>query len=663
MQIDPASKGFLTVFITVIVGTIAFFIASIFLDFSSDLVVQEIKFENSAFHVDIKRFKSDKRYVIQVFNDKGTIAQEIFFGNDFGDKTVQVEAIENGYKIFTTSSNEMFLTLDKDEKNFASLKVKRRVESKEKILKDCLPLSNDENVNWYGGPEQKNQKYPIQHFRFSDYAYITKELDSAGIMERYWFSSRKFFILIDYETPLFIDQNEHEICFTAKKELPYYVHNNVFEFNYKIGVSTSMKELHVSVINKYLGKPKGGMPDERLIRYPIWNTWVEFGRQINESIVEEFAQKIVDHGFNHSLIDIDDFWEDCYGSGIVNTTNFGNLKALTNKLKSQGFIVGMWTHPFINKDCQPYYDEAVANNYLVKSHNGSTETSWWNSKTNQAAHFDFTNPAALSFYRRRLEAIQRDFGIDVFKFDAGETSWYPTDPKFERDWDISPSQITRAFVEMAADFGNKLEIRVGWGTQNLHVLVRMLDFDSRWTADNGLKSLIPTLFQFNFNGYVFVLPDMIGGNQYGADVITKELFIRWLQASTFMPSLQFSHAPWHFFEDTIEITKKFIQLHADHSDYILERFQLAIDKGEPVNVPLWWIDEDDYEAQTIDDQYLLGDKIMVAPVIMDGATTRKVYIPSGKWKDGNSDRVYEGKTWYNYSAPLDTLPYFIRVEA
>ena len=68
MRIDPASKGFLTVFITVIVGTIAFFIASIFLDFTGDLVVQEIKFKNSNFHIDVKRIKSDKRYVIQVFN-------------------------------------------------------------------------------------------------------------------------------------------------------------------------------------------------------------------------------------------------------------------------------------------------------------------------------------------------------------------------------------------------------------------------------------------------------------------------------------------------------------------------------------------------------------------------------------------------------------------
>jgi myogenesis-regulating glycosidase len=154
---------------------------------------------------------------------------------------------------------------------------------------------------------------------------------------------------------------------------------------------------------------------------------------------------------------------------------------------------------------------------------------------------------------------------------------------------------------MAADFGDDLEVRTGWGTQDLHIMVRMLDFDSRWSEKNGLKSLIPTLFQFNFNGYVFVLPDMIGGNQYGSDVITKELFIRWLQASVFMPSLQFSWAPWKFDNQTVQISKKFTELHEAHSDYIWERFKLAVSDGEPVNVPLWWLDEDDTEAQVIDD--------------------------------------------------------------
>lgn len=236
----------------------------------------------------------------------------------------------------------------------------------------------------------------------------------------------------------------------------------------------------------------------------------------------------------------------------------------------------MWVNTFINKNCEPYFSFARDNNYLVKSrHNGSISTSWWNSGFNEAAHVDFTNPDARNWYRQRLEAIQSTYGINIFKFDAGETSWFPQDPILSGDQNISPSQITRAFVEIASDFGNACEVRTGWGTQYLDLFVRMLDFDSRWSEKNGLKSLIPTLLQFNFNGYVFVLPDMIGGNRYGDDVMTKELFIRWLQASTFMPALQFSVVPWDFDAETVQISLQFTALHEQYSDLILERFRLA----------------------------------------------------------------------------------------
>lgn len=269
------------------------------------------------------------------------------------------------------------------------------------------------------------------------------------------------------------------------------------------------------------------------------------------------------------------------GATTVNQTTFPDLKALTTDLKSKGFIMGMWCHPFINKVCEPTFSYARDNNYLVKSYTGSVDTSWWNSGPNEATHVDFTNPEARSWFKRKLEAIQSTHGIDVFKFDAGETTWFPQDAKLTGDPNLSPSLMTRSFVEMASDFGTQLEVRSGWGTQHLKIFVRMLDFDSRWDEFNGLKSLIPTLIQFNMNGYVFVLPDMIGGNQYGEDVITKELFIRWLQASVFMPSLQFSWAPWRFDAETVQISRKFTELHELHSDYIIERFNLAVASGDP----------------------------------------------------------------------------------
>ena len=73
----------------------------------------------------------------------------------------------------------------------------------------------------------------------------------------------------------------------------------------------------------------------------------------------------------------------------------------------------------------------------------------------------------------------------------------------------------------------------------------MLDKDSKWGYDNGLQSLIPTLLHFGIVGYPFVLPDMIGGNAYGAKP-SAELFVRWMQANAFMPSVQFSIVPWDY---------------------------------------------------------------------------------------------------------------------
>lgn len=79
-----------------------------------------------------------------------------------------------------------------------------------------------------------------------------------------------------------------------------------------------------------------------------------------------------------------------------------------------------------------------------------------------------------------------------------------------------------------------------------------------------------------------------------------------------------------------------------------------------MNPPIWWVDPTDKVAQGIDDQYMLGDTILVAPIVKEGAKKRDVYLPIGKWKDGNSEEIHEGKKWISYSADLDTLPYFIK---
>lgn len=102
-------------------------------------------------------------------------------------------------------------------------------------------------------------------------------------------------------------------------------------------------------------------------------------------------------------------------------------------------------------------------------------------------------------------------------------------------------------------------------------------------------------------GYPLVLPDMIGGNGYNNHPPNKEMFIRWLQANVFMPSLQYSFVPWDYDAETISISHTFTDLHAKYTDVIMKRFKLASENGDPVNPPIWWIAPDDRVAQYIND--------------------------------------------------------------
>ena len=105
-------------------------------------------------------------------------------------------------------------------------------------------------------------------------------------------------------------------------------------------------------------------------------------------------------------------------------------------------------------------------------------------------------------------------------------------------------------------------MRAGYRSQRLPIFVRMLDKDTAWGHDNGLRSIIPTALVSGLLGYPFVLPDMIGGNGYGGRYKPDgELFVRWAELAAFMPAMQFSFHPWNYDEETVSIVRKFALLH------------------------------------------------------------------------------------------------------
>lgn len=204
----------------------------------------------------------------------------------------------------------------------------------------------------------------------------------------------------------------------------------------------------------------------------------------------------------------------------------------------------MWIHPFINSEC-PSYDNA--SQYVVADADGQPAlTSWWQGSS--AGYFDYTRPEAVDFWTKRIFQIKNDYGFDGFKFDAGETNWLPSGFDFSRSLPATatPNGFSTAYVKALEQFGGMTEVRVGWDDQDVPVFTRMLDKDTFWGKNNGLATLIPSLLQFGLEGYIYVLPDMIGGNGYNTVLPNRELFIRWMQANVFMPAMQFSYTPWDY---------------------------------------------------------------------------------------------------------------------
>ncbi|KAJ2949769.1 hypothetical protein O0L34_g15702 [Tuta absoluta] len=528
----------------------------------------------------------------------------------------------------------------------------------DKVFEDCLSFGERQ---WYAGPEQKEQYWPIQKSNLKKYSIISKEEDNAAVSERYWLSSMGTYIYVYPEAPLFVDYHnilDNHLCLIAEVADPYSTKRtrNVLKYDMWF-FEFDPKKAHLHAVENYLGKPSG-VPDYRMIQYPVYSTWARYSREIDQDSLWAFANEIKDSGFPNAQFEIDDLWEICYGSLTVDERKLPNLKQLVQDIKSLGFRVTIWVHPFINKDCDPWYSEALEKGYLVLNEEGSPDSTWWNNNGSVPGYIDFTNPEAAEWYSSRIQNLLDTYDIDSLKFDAGESSWSPQIPVQNGDIDLHPGHIVQSYVRTVAKFGPLIEIRAGMRTQDLPVFIRMVDKDTYWGFNNGLRTLVTTLLSMNLNGYTLVLPDMIGGNGYN-EAPSKELFVRWLQANVFMPTLQYSFVPWDHDDETVEICRHYTELHAELADAIVEAMENSVAYGTPVNPPIWWLDPTDQVALACDDEFLLGERYLAAPVMEEGAVSRHVYLPKGTWRDGNTGDLIEGPVLLeDYPAPLDTLPYF-----
>lgn len=529
--------------------------------------------------------------------------------------------------------------------------------------------------HWYGGGELIHQQFPLNKVMLQSAPFHTFDNGPTGLSGKLtpaWFSSNGAMVIADSPVEVGINQPPADYprfkwtfatdgrgAFDERPFLNNGQGDGLFTFkgnalDLKISFSENAVEAYKKLV-KHFGHPTE-TPPEDLFTKPTWTTWARYKTAINQNVVLQYADDILAHDYPFNVLEIDDRWQVHYGDLGFDPQRFPNPKQMIDELHAKGFKVTAWVIPFLDKESQAFADGAK-NGWLVSTADGSPYlVQWWQGR---GGLLDVTNPSALDWFFERLTSLQRESGLDGFKFDAGEACFLPADAVTHRK--IHPNEYTQIYVEAVAEHHRLTEVRSGWKNQSAPIFFRQWDKTTSWGLDNGLHSVLTGILALGLAGYPFILPDMVGGNEYD-EKADAEMMIRWTQLNALLPAVQFSLPPWEYGAESAELCRRYANLHTEFAPKIFALAQEATHTGAPIIRPVFWLAPNDDRALACDDEFLLGDDILVAPVVTPNQRARDVYLPPGQWRDHWTKQVFIGAvTLKDYPAPLDVLPFFERV--
>lgn len=414
--------------------------------------------------------------------------------------------------------------------------------------------------------------------------------------------------------------------------------------------------------------PPKGAPRAEWFAQPVLNTWVELNYNQNEKDILEYAARFRENGLGRGgVFQIDCFWHtDSFGLWRFHGERFRDPKGMVRKLNEMGFRVILWYSPFVTMDQMPYRllrdKHGILKDARLCRPGRATQglpISWWDG---YSAVYDPTSPFGREWCLETMRRIMTEYGVEGFFFDGGGTQEYPPGDYAAYDRTAQPTDLCRAFQMMSTKvpFG---ECREAWKMGGEAVLQTLRDKAPKWSE---IRRCITDMIAAGQLGYPFVVADLIGGGtcgNSGSGVFglnwQTELFIRHMQVECLSPVMMFSGSPWRVLPpDAQQIVRDTLKLRERFSARI---GAMALESGR-TGLPI--LRSMDFEFpgrgyELVLDQFMMGEDLLVAPVIEGGVKTRKVVIPPGVWR-ADDGVVYTGPKVVTVEAPLHRLPHFVR---
>lgn len=434
----------------------------------------------------------------------------------------------------------------------------------------------------------------------------------------------------------------------------------------KVEVVTSGKTLrdaYVGAKDKFF-PATGKTLNPLMYKMPQYNTWIELGSNQNQKDLLKYTNDVIKNGFPTGVFMVDDGWANYYGNFEFNLYTFPDAKAMMDEIHAKGFKTMLWLTPFVSPDSREFKElSKLKALVLKKDSNKPAIVKWWNG---YSACIDFNKPEGVNWLRTKLKSLQTRYGIDGYKFDAADFDFYQawaegTKAPYPNENTNTTGPIqTALFNKFGAEFDFN-EFRASWKNGNQPIAQRLQDKRYSW---DDLKLLVPDMLSAGLIGHPNTCPDMIGGGllmdfeNIDYKTFDQELMVRSAQTQALMPMMQFSVAPWRVLDEKhLKIVKESALLHAKMGDYIYELAQKAAKDGEPIVRHLEYsFPNEGFES--CDDQFMLGDKYLVAPMNSKG-NSRSVKLPKGNWTDELGNK-FQGGQIIKIDVPLERLAYFIK---
>ena len=360
---------------------------------------------------------------------------------------------------------------------------------------------------------------------------------------------------------------------------------------------------------------------------------------------------------------------------------------MVRELKEMGMhlMVSIW--PTVDGESENY-QEMEELGYLTRSEQGKRLGQLGN-----AAIIDVTNPDGREYVWSKIKKNYYEKGIHIFWLDEAEpefTGYEFSHYRYFRGADMEVGNIyPREYARMAYE-GMEKEgqknilnlLRCAWaGSQRYGTLVWSGDIDSSFRS---LRNQLAAGLNMGISGIPWWTTDIggfHGGNIY--DPKFHELLVRWFEFGAFCPVMRLHgyrepfKAPlgttgggkhnsgaenevWSYGEEVYKICEKYIHLRERMRPYVRQIMEEAHEKGTPAMRPLFYDFPEDKKAWDIEDEYMFGPDLLVAPVLYEEQRERTLYLPEGLWRNINDGQEYEGGREITVSAPLDQLPVFAK---